>query len=809
MNYDTPVKIADTVLTELAHFGANFHPAGSTAVIGYNEHLLRGEPFIGYVELETAGEIETYLICRNQTPLEFRPADESIVFASYLAPIGGIVAQRVGQSTKAGRRMVKLRSKARFLPVRTGNVWDAQSNRISWGRSEIPADSLSALLESLRAESKLQRDTATGIPTEEPLIPFSLELTSRRSVVQVTQLPDQAILDEIQDPIFRHSISGAILITGAPGTGKTTVQIKRLAQKTKWEFLTAEEKNGLDQSNWTDNHNWIFFTPTTLLKSYLKEALAKEQLAASDANVKVWQDYQVELLRRIRFLRVKDTDDNFRRAADQASFLRDTSSLSASKLAETFYEWMNTEIDRFVRETLALPEDFRLPIEVIADRREKLSKEAKTKLGYAPLFRKIPALYDKFRKDSALRAEFYREGELLEKGIKEMRIDQQEMSMLLYVSLRWVRATWNYFDSDDEKNRTVTGGPSYLIQDQKLIVAIDEASDFSAVELAAMSLLADPIKSSISLSGDLMQRLTSTGLRSWAELEALGIEAPRFELRRAYRQTDRLTRLAGKLYSTFSGDSQAPSESINPADNDPVVLVKKTPDAEQTASWVAQRIKEIFDLSGGRLPSIGVLLPSESDVAPFTKLLKDELFDSAIDVEASLSGQSLGTTSKVRVFCVDHIKGLEFESVFFCDIDVMAEKQGDLIDKFVYVGLSRARSFLGMTFRNAFPEKLNSIKNDLDFSERFAPEPKLQPWRSYLEEDQVEQLEESARALLDKHFSFYWDMAHGEAPAETPAQRDFVRFAQSVVARKNPTPANEHQSAFGAFLEMRTLGDAE
>ena len=807
MNYDTPVKIADTVLTELTHFGANFRPAGNTATISYNEHLLRGEPFIGYVELDTGGEIEAYLICRNQTPLEFKPLRPSIEFASYLAPIGSIIAQRVGQSAKAGRRMVTLVSKARFSPVHSHTAWDAQNNRISWESSEITADSLSALLVSLRAENQLRLDTAKGIKTEDPLVPFSLELKSRRSVVQVTQLPDQAILDEIQDPIFRHSIEGAILITGAPGTGKTTVQIKRLAQKTKWDFLTPEEKSGLDQSSWMDNHNWIFFTPTTLLKSYLKEALAKEQLAASDANVKVWQDYQVELLRRIRFLRVKDTDDHFRRAPDHASFLRDRSSQATSKLAETFYEWMNAELDQFVRDTLSLPEGFRFPIEAIADRRDALSKEAKTKLGYAPLFRKIPALYDKFRKDSALRGEFFREGEDLEKAIKEMRIDQQEMSMLLYVSLRWVRATWENFDSDDS-NRITTGGPSYLIQDQKLIVAIDEASDFSAVELAAMSLLADPIKSSVSLSGDLMQRLTPTGLRSWSELESLGIDIPRFDLRRAYRQTDRLTRLAGKLYSAFSGDSKAPSESINPADNDPLVLVKDTPDAAQTAAWVAHRIQEIFDLSGGRLPSIGVLLPSEEDVAPFTKLLMDELFDSAIDVEASLSGQSLGTTSKVRVFCVDHIKGLEFESVFFCDIDVMAEKQGDLIDKFVYVGLSRARSFLGMTFRHSFPEKLNSIRNDLHFAERFAPESSLQPWRSYLEEEQVDEMEESDRALLDKHFAFYWGLAHDETPAEKPAQKDFLRFAQLVAAGTPPTPADEHQHAFQAFLERHALNNS-
>jgi hypothetical protein len=32
-----------------------------------------------------------------------------------------------------------------------------------------------------------------------------------------------------------------------------------------------------------------------------------------------------------------------------------------------------------------------------------------------------------------------------------------------------------------------------------------------------------------------------------------------------------------------------------------------------------------------------------------------------------------------------------------------------LIDKYVYVGLSRARSFLGVTYRQAFPKELNDI----------------------------------------------------------------------------------------------------
>ena len=265
------------------------------------------------------------------------------------------------------------------------------------------------------------------------------------------------------------------------------------------------------------------------------------------------------------------------------------------------------------------------------------------------------------------------------------------------------------------------------------------------------------------------------------------------------------TRLAGKLYSSFSGDAHTPADSVNPADNDPPVLVRHTPDAAQAAKWIAHRIQEIYDLSGGRLPTVGVLLPNEADVEPFAAQLREALFDASIDVEASLAGQSLGETNKVRVFCVDHIKGLEFESIFFCDIDVMAEKQGDLIDKFVYVGLSRARSFLGMTYRSTFPKKLDVLKTDLHFAERFVEDTALRPWRTYLDEDLVAQISAENQALLDRHFEFYWNLVSGLRAPKSGAQKAFIYFAKVINDGVKSTGKTEHEVAFGAFLEARAL----
>ena len=54
-----------------------------------------------------------------------------------------------------------------------------------------------------------------------------------KEVPVVTSLPDRPILDKVQDEIFRKSIASPVLILGAPGTGKTTVQVKTFPKDKK------------------------------------------------------------------------------------------------------------------------------------------------------------------------------------------------------------------------------------------------------------------------------------------------------------------------------------------------------------------------------------------------------------------------------------------------------------------------------------------------------------------------------------------------------------------------------------------------
>ncbi|ESZ08403.1 ATP-binding domain-containing protein [Mesorhizobium sp. L48C026A00] len=228
-------------------------------------------------------------------------------------------------------------------------------------------------------------------------------------------------------------------------------------------------------------------------------------------------------------------------------------------------------------------------------------------------------------------------------------------------------------------------------------ILVDEATDFSPVQLACMAALCDPAARSFVACGDFNQRITEWGTRSDEELKWV---FPDFDVRsvnityRHSRQLNELARAIALLSSPDVPEAQLP-QRVNNDGFDPVLGVKLG-DRLACASWLKDRIVEIERLSD-EVPSIAILVSDEEEVIPMAVALNDALMSSNIRAVPCPFGEMAGQENDVRVFDVRHIKGLEFEAVFFLGIDRLAQRQPDLFEKYLYVGATRAAMYLGLT----------------------------------------------------------------------------------------------------------------
>ena len=225
-----------------------------------------------------------------------------------------------------------------------------------------------------------------------------------------------------------------------------------------------------------------------------------------------------------------------------------------------------------------------------------------------------------------------------------------------------------------------------------------------------MAALAHPRIRSFFACGDFNQRLTTWGSRSIDEMKWVFPEIEVKEITVSYRQSRQLNDLARAIILAADGTDQGvtlpahvDSEGVAPA------LLEGASDPEAVVDWLAQRIREI-ERFVGQLPSIAVFVQSEAEVQPIADALNAALADENTQVIACPKGQVMGQDNDVRVFDVQHIKGLEFEAVFFIGIDRLATLHPQLFDKYLYVGTTRAATYLGVTCDDLLPATISTLQ---------------------------------------------------------------------------------------------------
>ena len=324
---------------------------------------------------------------------------------------------------------------------------------------------------------------------------------------------------------------------------------------------------------------------------------------------------------------------------------------------------------------------------------------------------RIPGRYRRFRRIRQSENRWYRV-----EGSNSMDVHPLEVDIILLAMLRstngLITGARRLLDSGNPVRYTL----ERLQHRYRTQVLVDEAADFSPIQLACMFILARPETRSFFACGDFNQRVTSWGTRSMEEMKWAVPDIDTRVISVAYRQSGRLHDLA-KQIAALSKINLADVVPSGYVDNEGVapVLVKNIDGLQKIANWLAHRIMEIERLVQ-ELPSIAVLVNDEDDVHPIAKVLGDALTDQNIRVIPCPDGRVQAKDSAVRVFNVQHIKGLEFEAVFFVGIDRLAESHPEIFDKYLYVGATRAATYLGITCEGELPARMAELEG------QFAPD---------------------------------------------------------------------------------------
>ena len=320
----------------------------------------------------------------------------------------------------------------------------------------------------------------------------------------------------------------------------------------------------------------------------------------------------------------------------------------------------------------------------------------------------IPQYYRQYRRSMPEADRVNWDAELLNEMVdtyKNKRLLSQEQSLLVgfinNIAKSLYKASRRLFEGATHK---------YIIAYKDLcrpVIGVDEATDYSLIEFYGIKSFGHYDVCSYTLCGDIMQLMKPDGITDWKQLEhpLLFEKVDVKDLLISYRQSEELLKLADLIYQEEL-KSKSPYQCYLKGEKTPKALWLEWEDMDDKAQWISNRVMEIVK-AYEYVPTIAIFTIDKHKAEELKESLDecDNLIKAGIDVKVC-SDNTLEGEKTLRIFPIDQVKGMEFEAVFFYDIDDI--ESTSLINKYLYVGLSRASMYLAVT-SNGRSEKISNM----------------------------------------------------------------------------------------------------
>ena len=317
------------------------------------------------------------------------------------------------------------------------------------------------------------------------------------------------------------------------------------------------------------------------------------------------------------------------------------------------------------------------------------------------LLNQIPRLYKLFRKKKIVQGNNVFNVKLLEKIQKKdggKRLHPEELELIVGFVNNMLLGIYkkSHTRFDKMNNKYVEA----YKRNVKPVIGIDEATDYSVIDYYFMASFRHYEYSTLTLCGDIMQGLNDNGIKNWKQLKDFVLpDLEIIELKTSYRQLPSLLDMSKQMYFDDLGVEAPYTTKKVRSDNEPAPICIISDDEDEKAEWIAKRIIEVYKAYDESMPSVAIFVGDNVNISNLVEVINDQDYLNGIQVYDCSENRTAPNSKSVRVFRISEVKGMEFEVVFFYDIDTaLSDGSPDLMRRYLYVGASRATTHLAATF---------------------------------------------------------------------------------------------------------------